>query len=99
MARQPRSTPRGSPARAAEGRPGSADLPFQVVELLVGDGQGVAAGQQHVADIRERLDVAESLLPLPGRELVIAAGHAPHAREGAAAAAGRAKAVVVTVKT
>src|SRR3546814_8844813 len=45
-----------------------------------------------LADLRVRLDVAESLLPLPGRELVLAAGLAHHARAGAVAAVGRAEA-------
>src|SRR3546814_1353990 len=50
MARQPRSTPRGSPARAAEGRPGSADLPFQAVEQFADAGQVRPLGRQYGAE-------------------------------------------------
>src|SRR3546814_10506671 len=50
MARQPRSTPRGSPARAVEGRPGSADLPFQAVEQFADAVQVRPLGRQYGAE-------------------------------------------------
>src|SRR5690606_11525338 len=41
---------------------------------------------------RVRLDISQRLLPLPGRELVLAARLADHARAGAVAAVSRAEA-------
>ncbi len=63
----------------------------QVVELVVGDGQGIAARQQDVANFRMRFDVCERPVPLTDRELVVAAGLADHARARAVAAIGRAE--------
>src|SRR3546814_1400285 len=64
MARQPRSTPRGSPARAAEGRPGSADLPFQAVEQFADAGQVRPLGRQYGAESPRSEEHTSELKPL-----------------------------------
>src|SRR3546814_8623949 len=63
----------------------------QPVQLLVVDGERVAARQQHVAHLGMRVQIGERLLPLADAEMVLAARLADHARAGAIAAIGRAE--------
>ena len=62
----------------------------QPVELVVADGQRIAAREQHVADFGVLFEIGQRLFPLAGRELVFAARIADHARARAIAAIGRA---------
>ncbi len=64
----------------------------QVVELVVGKRQRIAARDQDVADLRVRLDIGERAFPLRLRERVLAASFPDHARARAVAAVGRAEA-------
>jgi hypothetical protein len=64
----------------------------QVIELVVRQGQRVAAGDQHVPDLGLGLDVGQCPLPLRFGKGIVAAGLAHHARTRAVAAVGRTKA-------
>src|SRR5215469_9550524 len=61
----------------------------QPIELVVADAERIAAGEQDIAHLGVRLEIAEGLLPLPRGELVFAAGITHEARTRAVAAIGR----------
>ena len=62
----------------------------QPVELVVADGQRIAAREQHVAHLGVDFEIGQRLVPLAGGELVFAARIADDARARAIAAVGRA---------
>ena len=69
-----------------------AQAPEQIVEPLVGQGQRIAARDQHVANFGMGGDVVERLLPLRAAEGIFAAWLTDHAGTRAIAAIGRAEA-------
>ena len=72
--------------------PDGAQATEQIVEALIGQGQRIAARDQHVADLGMRGDIVERLFPLRAAEGIVATRLADHARARAVAAIGRAEA-------
>ena len=62
----------------------------QIIELVVADGERIAAREQHVADLAMLFEVIERELPIAHVELIFAARIADQPRARAIAAIGRA---------